>query len=701
MSKLVVVESPSKAKTIQKYLGSGYEVIASTGHIRDLPKSKMGVDIEHGFQPEYIEMREKKEFIKAIKSKAANSDYVYLATDPDREGEAISWHLCQVLALNEQEENRITFNEITKNGIAKGIANPRKIDMNLVDAQQARRVLDRIVGYKLSPFLWKKVKRGLSAGRVQSAALRIIVDREQEIRAFVSTEYWTIDAMLKKGKDSFKAYLHSGPDGKKVQIADESTAKKLNEQLKNAVYTVSAVKKGTRKKQPAPPFTTSTMQQDASRKLNFNAQRTMRIAQELYEGVEVPGVGMTGLITYMRTDSLRISDDARQAGNAYIRDTYGDTYLPEKPRYYKQKKNTQDAHEAIRPTNPAMTPAQLKDSLTGDQYKLYKLVWERFIASLMQVCVLNTMQADIAADDYLFKASGYSVKFDGYTVLYEEGKDEAEEEQNALPPLKDGDVLELADLTPNQHFTQPPARYTEATLIKTMEENGIGRPSTYAPTISTLTSREYVEREKKAFVPTALGEVITGLMKEMFQDIVDLKFTAKVENELDEIEAGQMQWVKVLEKFYKDFDKELQSAEKKLDGTRIKVPEQESDVVCEKCGRKMVIRSGRFGKFLACPGFPECKNTKPLVTEMPGNCPKCGGKILLRKSAKGNKYYACEKGKECGFMTWDEPTDKRCPQCGKTLFKRRGGLLVCLDEGCGYQEKAERKKKSAGKTAKK
>lgn len=701
MSKLVVVESPSKAKTIQKYLGSGYEVIASTGHIRDLPKSKMGVDIEHGFQPEYIEMREKKEFIKAIKSKAANSDYVYLATDPDREGEAISWHLCQVLALNEQEENRITFNEITKNGIAKGIANPRKIDMNLVDAQQARRVLDRIVGYKLSPFLWKKVKRGLSAGRVQSAALRIIVDREQEIRAFVSTEYWTIDAMLKKGKDSFKAYLHSGPDGKKVQIADESTAKKLNEQLKNAVYTVSAVKKGTRKKQPAPPFTTSTMQQDASRKLNFNAQRTMRIAQELYEGVEVPGVGMTGLITYMRTDSLRISDDARQAGNAYIRDTYGDTYLPEKPRYYKQKKNTQDAHEAIRPTNPAMTPAQLKDSLTGDQYKLYKLVWERFIASLMQVCVLSTMQADIAADDYLFKASGYSVKFDGYTVLYEEGKDEAEEEQNALPPLKDGDVLELADLTPNQHFTQPPARYTEATLIKAMEENGIGRPSTYAPTISTLTSREYVEREKKAFVPTALGEVITGLMKEMFQDIVDLKFTAKVENELDEIEAGQMQWVKVLEKFYKDFDKELQSAEEKLDGTRIKVPEQESDVVCEKCGRKMVIRSGRFGKFLACPGFPECKNTKPLVTETPGSCPKCGGKILLRKSAKGNKYYACEKGKECGFMTWDEPTDKRCPQCGKTLFKRRGGLLVCLDEGCGYQQKAERKKKSAGKTAKK
>ena len=701
MSKLVVVESPSKAKTIQKYLGSGYEVIASTGHIRDLPKSKMGVDIEHGFQPEYIEMREKKEFIKAIKSKAANSDYVYLATDPDREGEAISWHLCQVLALNLQEENRITFNEITKNGIAKGIANPRKIDMNLVDAQQARRILDRIVGYKLSPFLWKKVKRGLSAGRVQSAALRIIVDREQEIRAFVSTEYWTIDALLKKGKDSFKAYLHSGPDGKKVQIADEATAKKLNEQLKNAAYTVSAVKKGTRKKQPAPPFTTSTMQQDASRKLNFNAQRTMRIAQELYEGVAVPGVGMTGLITYMRTDSLRISEDARQAGNAYIRDNYGDVYLPEKPRYYKQKKNVQDAHEAIRPTNPAMTPAQLKDSLTSDQYKLYKLVWERFIASLMQVCVLNTMQADIAADDYLFKASGYSVKFDGYTVLYEEGKDEAEEEQNALPPLKAGDTLELDELTPNQHFTQPPARYTEATLIKTMEENGIGRPSTYAPTISTLTSREYVEREKKALVPTALGEIITGLMKEMFQDIVDLKFTAKVERELDEVEAGQMQWVKVLEKFYKDFDKELQSAEKKLDGTRIKVPEQESDVICEKCGRKMVIRSGRFGKFLACPGFPECKNTKALVTEMPGNCPKCGGKILLRKSAKGNKYYACEKGKECGFMTWDEPTDKRCPQCGKTLFKRRGGLLVCLDESCGYQEKVERKKKSAGKTAKK
>ena len=698
---LVIVESPAKVKTIKKFLGSNYTVAASQGHVRDLPKSQLGIDIEHDYEPKYITIRGKGDILANLRKEVKKSDKVYLATDPDREGEAISWHLAAALKLDEKKMRRITFNEITKNAVKASLKAPRDIDMNLVDAQQARRILDRIVGYKLSPFLWKKVKRGLSAGRVQSAALRIIVDREQEIRAFVSTEYWTIDALLKKGKDSFKAYLHSGPDGKKVQIADEATAKKLNEQLKNAAYTVSAVKKGTRKKQPAPPFTTSTMQQDASRKLNFNAQRTMRIAQELYEGVAVPGVGMTGLITYMRTDSLRISEDARQAGNAYIRDNYGDVYLPEKPRYYKQKKNVQDAHEAIRPTNPAMTPAQLKDSLTSDQYKLYKLVWERFIASLMQVCVLNTMQADIAADDYLFKASGYSVKFDGYTVLYEEGKDEAEEEQNALPPLKAGDTLELDELTPNQHFTQPPARYTEATLIKTMEENGIGRPSTYAPTISTLTSREYVEREKKALVPTALGEIITGLMKEMFQDIVDLKFTAKVERELDEVEAGQMQWVKVLEKFYKDFDKELQSAEKKLDGTRIKVPEQESDVICEKCGRKMVIRSGRFGKFLACPGFPECKNTKPLVTEMPGNCPKCGGKILLRKSAKGNKYYACEKGKECGFMTWDEPTDKRCPQCGKTLFKRRGGLLVCLDESCGYQEKVERKKKSAGKTAKK
>ncbi|MBQ2676040.1 MAG: type I DNA topoisomerase [Clostridia bacterium] len=698
MSKLVIVESPAKAKTIQKYLGSGYEVIASMGHIRDLPKSTIGVDIEKDFEPKYIEMKDKKDVIKRLRDKASDSDYVYLATDPDREGEAISWHLCHILALNEKDNNRITFNEITKSGVEKGISNPRMIDMDLVDAQQARRVLDRIVGYKLSPFLWKKVKRGLSAGRVQSVAVRIVVDRENEIRDFVAEEYWSIDALLQKEKSKFEAHLHSGADGKKISIVSGEQAESILKALDGAEYVVKSVKKGTRKKQPAPPFTTSTMQQEASRKLNFNAQRTMKVAQELYEGVDVNGVGATGLITYMRTDSLRISEDARYAGNAYIKSTYGDKYLPEKPRYYKQKSGAQDGHEAIRPTNPSLTPESVKASLTTDQYKLYKLVWERFIASLMECCLQNTVNVDISAGEYTFKASGYSVKFEGYTVLYEEGKDEDEEAQKALPALSVGDVLTLKKLTPNQHFTQPPARYTEATLIKALEENGIGRPSTYAPTISTIISREYVERQKKLLVPTALGEIITGLMKDMFKDIVDLKFTAKIETQLDNVEEGKLQWVEVLKKFYGDFDKTLKSAEQKMDGTRVKVPEQESDVVCEKCGRTMVVRSGRFGKFLACPGYPQCKNTKPIVTETSGACPKCGGKILLRKSPKGNKYYACEKGKECGFMTWDEPTAKNCPDCGKTLFKRRGGITVCLNEGCGYQVVAEKKTKKTTKS---
>ncbi len=691
MSKLVIVESPAKAKTIQKYLGSGYEVVASMGHVCDLPKSKLGVDIEHGFTPKYIEMPDKKELIKQLKSKAADSDFVYLAADPDREGEAISWHLCHVLALNEEDDNRITFNEITKKGVEAGIEHPRRINMDLVDAQQARRVLDRIVGYKLSPFLWKKVKRGLSAGRVQSVAVRIIVDRENEIRNFKPEEYWSIDAVLLKDRSKFEAHLHGKSDGKKISIENENQANEIMQALDGAEYVVLNVKKGTRKKQPAPPFTTSTLQQEASRKLNFNPQRTMRVAQGLYEGVDVQGIGMTGLITYMRTDSLRISDDARAAGNEYIRSAYGDAYLPEKQRYFKQKNSAQDAHEAIRPTNPALKPEAVKDSLTVDQYKLYKLIWERFIASLMECCVQNTVNVDIAAGDYLFKASGYTVKFDGFTTLYEEGKDETEEKGGALPALSKGDKLKLKSLTPNQHFTQPPPRYTEASLVKALEENGIGRPSTYAPTITTIIKREYVEREKKVLKPTVLGEVITKLMYDMFKDIIDLKFTAKIETELDNVEAGKLPWVKVLDRFYGDFDKTLTAAEKKMDGTRIKVPEEESDVVCEKCGRKMVIRSGRFGKFLACPGYPECKNTKPIVTEMPGRCPKCGGKILLRRSAKGNKYYACEKGKECGFMTWDEPTENNCPQCGKTLFKRRGGITVCLNEGCGYETQTPRK----------
>ncbi len=696
MSKLVIVESISKAKTIQKYLGQDYEVIPSVGHVRDLPKSKLGVDIENNFKPDYIEMRDKKDVIKQIKTKAKNSDYVYLASDPDREGEAISWHLSHILGMPENEPNRVTFNEITKSGVQKGIAAPRTIDLNLVDAQQARRILDRIVGYKLSPFLWKKVKRGLSAGRVQSAVLRMIVDRENEIRAFNPEEYWSIDAVLKKNRSKFKSYLHSTPDGKKLKISDEKSALSTVETLKDADYIVRSVKKGTRKKSPAPPFKTSTLQQDASRRLRFSSDRTMRIAQELYEGVNVAGIGQTGLITYMRTDSLRISDEARALGTQYITDTYGEKYLPQKARYYKQSAGAQDAHEAIRPANPLITPAQIKDSVSADQYKLYKLIWERFIASLMEVCVHNTVKVDIDAAGYTFKASGYSVKFDGYTVLYEEASDDEKEEESTLPEMKEGDKLALDSLTPNQHFTQPPARYTEATLIHAMEENGIGRPSTYAPTISTISKRSYVEIERKSpktIKPTELGEIITGLMKDMFADIVDPKFTANIESELDEVEHGEIGWTQVLDKFYSGFDKTLKEAEKKLDGTRIKVPEEETDVVCEKCGRKMVIRSGRFGKFLACPGFPECKNTKPIVTEMPGECPKCGSKILLRKSAKGNKYYACEKGKACGFMTWDEPTDEKCPKCGKTLFKRRGGMTVCLNEQCDFEKKTERKKK--------
>ncbi len=682
MSKLVIVESPAKAKTIKKYLGSGYEVVASMGHVRDLPKSKLGVDVDNDFEPQYINMKDKTDVIKNLKSKAAAADYVYLAGDPDREGEAISWHLCHILGLNETEKNRVTFNEITKTCVENGIKNPRSIDMDLVDSQQARRVLDRIVGYKLSPFLWKKVKRGLSAGRVQSAAVRMIVDREEEIRAFTPQEYWTLDAKLQKGRSTFEAKFHGDKSGKKMELNNGETANKIVNDLEGADYIVSNVKKATRKKQPAPPFTTSTLLQEASRKLNFNSQRTMRIAQGLYEGVEVDGIGAIGLITYMRTDALRISDDARKAGNEYILSTYGDKYLPAKPRVYKQTDRAQDAHEAIRPSDPSLSPERVKNSLSAEQYKLYKLIWERFTASLMECCVQNTFNVDITANDYILKASGFTVKLDGYTVLYEEGKDDDEESAKALPELEVNDELKLKSLNPNQHFTQPPARYTEATLIKAFKENGIGRPSTYAPTISTIVAREYVEREKKTLKPTALGEIINGLMKEMFPDIVDLKFTAKIEKELDDVEAGKIGWIKVLDKFYGGFDKTLKSAEEKMDGTKIKVPEVESDVVCELCGRKMVIRSGRFGKFLACPGFPECKNTKPIVEEMPGACPKCGSKIVKRKSAKGRIYYSCEKGRACGFITWDEPTAESCPKCQKTLFKRKKDLLVCNNEAC-------------------
>ena len=688
MSKLVIVESPAKAKTIKKYLGSGYEVIASMGHVRDLPKSKLGVDIEHDFAPQYIAMRGKEEVLRSLKTAAKKADEVYLATDPDREGEAISWHLAHLLKLDVEHANRITFNEITKSGISYGMQHPRQINIDLVNAQQARRILDRIVGYKLSPILWKKIKRGLSAGRVQSVALSLIVNRENEIRAFVPEEYWTIDAKV-VGKSSRKAFTARfyGKDGVKMDLHNEQEATQVVQAVENADFVVTNVKKSVRKKSPAPPFTTSTLQQEASRKLGFQARRTMKAAQELYEGVEIENMGAVGIITYMRTDSLRISAEAQQQAAEYIGERYGKNYLPSSPKIYKSKSNAQDAHEAIRPSMPSLTPEQVKGSLTSDQYKLYKLIWERFIASQMASALLDTVSVDIEANSYNFKASGYSVKFDGFTVLYEEGKDEDDEEGGALPPIAKDDPLKVRSIDPAQHFTQPPSRYTEASLIKALEENGIGRPSTYAPTITTIMQREYVERDQKALKPTYLGEVVNQLISENFQNIVDVSFTAKMEKDLDKVEEGKQNWVKTLDSFYKDFSKSLDKAEKQLDGTKIKLPEEETDEVCELCGRKMVVKSGRFGKFLACPGFPECKNTKKIVKKAEGNCPRCGAKMLIKKSKNGKSFYGCEKYPECNFMSWDEPVSDLCPKCGATLFRKKGkaGKLYCAKEGCGYE----------------
>ena len=687
MANLVIMESPAKAKTVKKYLGSDFEVVASMGHIRDLPKTLLGVDVEHGFRPRYMDIPGKTSLIRSLKDMAQNSDRIYLATDPDREGEAIAWHLAQVLGVPVEQTSRVTFNEITRTGVTAGMASPRSLDMNLVNAQQARRVLDRIVGYKLSPFLWKKVRKGLSAGRVQSATVSLVVDREQEIRAFVSEEYWTLDATLsvtEKGR-TFPAHFF-GTATDKIKITDGEQAQAILDDLKGATYKAESVKTGTRKVAPAPPFTTSTMQQEANRKLNFSSRRTMKTAQELYEGVEVAGIGATGLITYMRTDSLRISDEARKAGNDYIRSAFGSDYLPAKARVFKQKSTAQDAHEAIRPSVPSLTPAEVKDSLTSDQYRLYKLIWERFMASLMADQIQNTCQVDITAGQYVFKASGYTVKFDGHTALYVEGKDEKDDENKPLPVIKQGDELTCRNIEANQHFTQPPARYTEATLIKAMEENGIGRPSTYAPTVSTVLNREYVERDGKSLKPTNLGEVITQLMKEQFPEIVDLDFTAQMEQKLDGVESGKSDWVKVLDGFYGGFVESLKKAEANLD--KVKVPEVESDEVCEMCGRRMVIKTGRYGKFLACPGYPTCKNTRRIVENTDGVCPKCGGAVVAKKSKGGRKFFGCANYPKCDFATWNEPTKELCPKCGKTLFRKKGKTngLVCLTEGCNEEK---------------
>ncbi len=694
MSKLVIVESPTKVKSIKKYLGSDFNVVASMGHIRDLPKSKMGIDIEHGFKPQYLNMADKKELINKLKDLAAGSDTVYLATDPDREGEAISWHLAQILALDLNEANRVYFNEITESGVKAGMKSPQKINLNLVDAQQARRVLDRIVGYKLSPFLWKKVKSGLSAGRVQSLALKLVVDREREIEKFVSEEFWSVDAKLVASKKTFAAKLYGTANGEKLEITNGAEAEKIVSDLNDATFTVSKIKKGVRNKQPAPPFTTSTLQQEAARKLGFTGQRTMRIAQQLYEGVDISGQGTTGLITYMRTDSLRISAEARAAGKNYILNNFSDKYLPKTDRYFKSKSGAQDAHEAIRPTNVFNTPDKIGESLTPEQRKLYKLIWERFIASLMSNCVQDTVAVDITAKDYIFKASGYSVRFDGFTALYEEGRDTDEADGVKLPEMNDGDVLKLKELAPNQHFTQPPARYTEPTLIKFLDENGIGRPSTYAPIIANILQRSYIERDKKSLKPTNLGKTITDLIAENFKKIVDVKFTANMEQQLDKIGEGELSWTDTLENFYGDFAATLKKAEEKLTGTRVKVPAEETDVICEKCGRKMVVKSSRFGKFLACPGYPECKNTKPVPEdEIKEPCPKCGAKLVKRVSKKtGKKFYGCSAYPSCDFAAPGLPTGDICKECGGYILKGIRGRKYCMNSECPSRTKNTEKK---------
>lgn len=697
MSKLVIVESPAKAKNIKGYLGKGYEVVASMGHVRDLPSARLSVDVEHDFAPKYAIIKGKEAFVKDLKKKADKSDYVYLATDPDREGEAISWHLANILELDLKDKNRVTFNEITKHGVTEGMENPRSIDIDLVDAQQARRILDRLIGYKLSPFISQKIRRGLSAGRVQSVALRLVVDREEEIRAFVPQEYWSIDAKFTNppSKKVFAAAIY-GKDGKKIKINSKEESDKILSELDGAEYTVASVKKGTRKKSPTPPFITSTLQQEASRRLSFQARRTMKAAQELYEGLDVKELGTVGLITYMRTDSLRISDEARAAGNQFILDNYGEKYLPKKPRFFKSKGNVQDGHEAIRPSMPGVTPESVKGSLTNDQYKIYKLVWERFIASLMENCLQETVKVEIAAGDYTFTASGYTVKFDGFTALYEELKDDASSDSSApLPELKQGDALRLKSILGNQHFTQPPARYTEASLTKALEENGVGRPSTYVTITSTIVAREYVKREGKQFVPTELGEAVTKLLEDRMPNIVDVKYTSKMEADLDKIDSGEKNYIDMIRHYYDEFEKPLEKAKIEMQGVKIKLKEEETDEVCEKCGRNMVVKVGRFGKFLACPGYPECKNTKPLILRTKAKCPECGGDVIEKKTRKGAAFYGCSNYPNCNFMTWDVPSDEVCPRCGKSLFRRKGNVLYCPDtEGCGFTKPATRKKKS-------
>lgn len=687
--KLVIVESPAKAKTIGKYLGKNFIVEASMGHIRDLPKSQLGVDIDNNYNPKYITIRGKGDLIDKLKKEAKKSERIYLATDPDREGEAISWHLAQILKLSEQDTCRIEFHEITKNAVQSAIKVPRKINTHLVDAQQARRVLDRLVGYEISPILWRKVKWGLSAGRVQSVALKMICERENEINSFISKEYWTIECLLHKNKDKkiILAKLIS-KNGKKVEILNEKESKEIVDELKQKQFIIKQIKKSNKSKNPLPPFTTSTLQQDAYKKLNFATKRTMSIAQQLYEGIDVKGYGTIGLITYMRTDSVRISEEAQKSAREFINETYGENYCPKEYRNYKSKKNIQDAHEAIRPTNVNLTPEIAKASLNSEQFKLYNLIWKRFVASQMASCLSDVTTVDILNGEFLLKANGSSITFDGFMKLYEYSSTDEDSYNSNLPEIEDGETLIDKSIDGKQHFTQPPAKFSEASLVKALEENGIGRPSTYAPIISTLLSRKYIERDKKTLIPTELGFIVNNIMNEYFNDIVDLEFTADMEGKLDAVEDGEENWRNVVDTFYKPLKSSIDVAEKELG--KVTIEDKVSDVKCDKCGKFMVIKHGRYGDFLACPGYPECKNTKPIIEELEVPCPKCGGKVVAKKSRKGRKFFGCSNYPECDYVSWFEPVSEKCSKCGGDMVKKysktKGEYYECINSECKNKE---------------
>ncbi len=691
---LVIVESPAKAKTIGKYLGKNYKIEASMGHIRDLPKSQIGIDIENNFQPKYISIRGKGDLINKLKKSAKASKKVLLATDPDREGEAISWHLANILKIDEKDKCRITFNEITKNAIKNAVASPREIDMNLVDAQQARRVLDRIVGYKISPLLWKKVRKGLSAGRVQSVTTRLICEREEEIIEFIPEEYWSITAILSQLKVhiSFEAKFF-GVGNEKIELTNEKQVKDILKEIENKKFVIDKIKKGEKKRSPAPPFITSTLQQEASRKLGYTTKKTMMLAQQLYEGVELKGHDAVGLVSYIRTDSTRISKEAQENARVFIESKFGSSYLPKEIRTFKNKSTSQDAHEAIRPTDMGFTPDEVKESLSKDQFKLYKLIWDRFIASQMESALFDTISVDISVSKYTFRATGSNVKFPGFMAIYSEGKDEEQESTDTnIPSLEEHEELKTKRIEPKQHFTQPPARYTEATLVKALEEKGIGRPSTYSPTISTILARGYVQKEQKFLFPTELGKIVNDIMKNHFKDIVDVMFTAQMEEKLDSVEAGNKKWLQIISDFFGPFDIACKEAENQIGN--IEIPVEVTDIPCEKCGRLMVIKIGRYGKFLACPGFPECRNAKPIIEEAGVNCPQCGGKVLNKKSKKGKRYLGCENNPKCNFMTWDKPANENCPLCGNFLVKKSSNKgkrvqLKCIKATCAYTKNVE------------